>query len=203
MLLAGLGTAGLVLSQTQAVRGLALLDFPVLEWMSATRTPEAVRIARSGLQSFHWPGMMLLAVPVVGAIGSRLGGGAAVRITVGLLGAGLGALYLDRMVLEGLVPRAEFPSVPVAVSAALLAHLTAAAAFRGWGPAVRWAAIGIFLTCTVALGTVVAGWAAPSGIVLGFALGLTWGTLLKVQGKVVRLAEERQNRRSRRPSDDE
>lgn len=187
-LVGGLGVGGLVLSQTQAVRGLALLDFPVLEWMSATRTPEAVRIARGGLWPFHWPGLGLLAVLVVGIIGSRMGGGAAVRITAGLLGAGFGALYLDRMVLEGVVPRAEFPSVPVAVVAALLVHLVAAAASRGWRPAVRWAAIGTFLTFTVALGAVVAGWAAPSGIVLGFALGLTWAALLELQGTVVRLA---------------
>jgi membrane protein DedA with SNARE-associated domain len=190
-LLGGLGAMGLVMMQTQAVRGVALLDFPVLEWMGATRTDAAVQIARGGLQAFHWPGLLLLAAPVVGIIGSRLGGGAAVRITLGLLGAGLGALYLDRMVLEGIVPRAEFPSVPVAVAAALLVHLTAAAATRGWRAAVWWAAAGTFLTCTVALGTVVAGWAAPSGILLGLGLGLTWATLLELQGTLHRVIVQR------------
>jgi membrane protein DedA with SNARE-associated domain len=186
VLIGGLGAVGLVMSQTQAVRGVALLDFPLLEWMGATRTDEAVRVARGGLRAFHWPGVLLLAVPIVGVIGSRLGGGAAVRITLGLVGSAAGAYYLDRFVLEGLVPRAEFPSVPVAVAAALLVHLTAAAATRGWTVSVRWAAIGTFLLLTVALGTVVAGWAAPSGILLGLGLGLTWGTLLEMQGVLQR-----------------
>lgn len=42
------------------------------------------------------------------------------------------------------------------------------------------AGAGTFVTCAVALGTVVAGWAAPSGIALGFTMGLAWATLLEL-----------------------
>jgi membrane protein DedA with SNARE-associated domain len=180
------GAVGLVFSQTQAVRGLALIDFPVLEWMGATRTDEAVSIARAGLRAFHWPGMFGLVIAVVALVGWKAGGPPAARAAVGILGAGLGAYFLDRMVLEGIVPRAEFPSVPVAVVAALLVHATAVAgSVRGWGAGVTAAAVGAFLTCTVALGTIVAGWAAPSGIALGFAIGLGWASLLEVQGMIL------------------
>lgn len=187
VLLGGIGGAGLVLSQTQAVRGLALLDFPVLEWMSATRTDDAVRISRGFLRAFHWPGMLGLALLLALVSGWRVGGPAAVRALLGVLGSGLGAFFLDRLVLEGVVPRAEFPSVPVATAAALLVHATAGAATRGgWGRAVAAAALGTFLTCTVALATVTAGWAAPSGIALGFTLGLAWATALEVQATLLR-----------------
>ncbi len=182
VLVAAVGSIGLVLSQTRAVWGLALIDFPVLEWMGATRTDEAVRIARGGLQAFHWPGFLLLALPVVAVLAWRVGGWAALRAAVGMVGAGLGAYGLDRFVLEGVVPRAEFPSVPVSVAAALLVHLTVAAGQRaGWVPGVTVAAMMTFVLFTVALGAVVAGWAAPSGIALGMALGMAWATTLELQ----------------------
>jgi hypothetical protein len=38
------------------------------------------------------------------------------------------------------------------------------------------------LPVNAALGTVVAGWAAPSGIILGFALGLGWAAALELLG---------------------
>jgi len=187
VLVAAVGGIGLVLSQTRAVWGLALIDFPVLEWMGATRTDEAVRIARTGLQAFHWPGFLVLALPVVAVLAWRVGGWAAFLTALGMVGAGLGAYGLDRFVLEGVVPRAEFPSVPVSVAAALLVHLTVATGQRaGWGPGVTAAAVMTFVVFAVALGTVVAGWAAPSGIALGLALGMAWATTLELQPIIFR-----------------
>lgn len=182
-LLGAVGGIGLVFSHTQAVRGLALIDFPVLEWMGETRTDEAVSIARSGLLAFHWPGVVVVAVPLMALALWRVGWVAAIRIGVGVVGAAGGAYFLDRFVLVGHVPDAEFPSVPVAVAAALLVHTTALTAkMLDWGGAVACAAIGTFVLCTVGLGTVVAGWAAPSGIALGLALGMAWATTLEILG---------------------
>jgi membrane protein DedA with SNARE-associated domain len=183
-LLAAIGGIGLVFSHTQAVRGLALIDFPVLEWMGETRTDEAVSIARSGLLAFHWPGVVWIAVPLMVLAWWRVGWFAAIRIGVGLVGAAGGAYVLDRFVIDGHVPGAEFPSVPVAVAAALLVHTTALTSrMFDWGGAVACAAFGTFVLCTVALGTVVAGWAAPSGIALGLALGMAWATALELLGR--------------------
>jgi len=193
VLVAAAGSVGLVLSQTRAVWGLALIDFPVLEWMGATRTDDAVRIARTGLQAFHWPGFLFLALPVVAVLAWKVSIWAAVRAALGVVGAGLGAYGLDRHVLEGVVPRAEFPSVPVAVAAALLVHTTVSTGARaGWGPGVTAGAVGSFVVFAVALGTIVAGWAAPSGIALGLALGMAWATTLELQWIIS----------SGRPSDD-
>lgn len=184
-ILLGVGGVGLVLDNTAAVRGLATLDFPVLEWMSVTRTEAAVRVARTGLWPFQWPGFLLPALLAAGLLGWRLGWRAALRAALGILGAGLGAHLLDRFVLEGVVPNAQFPSVAVAVAAALLVHTTAAAGRHlAWGRTVAAGATGFFLACTVALGTLVAGWAAPSGIALGFALGLGWAASVEVQARV-------------------
>jgi membrane protein DedA with SNARE-associated domain len=181
VLVGAVGAVGLVMSQTRAVRGLALVDFPVLEWMVATRTEEAVRIARTLLRAFHWPGVVGLALPFAGLVAWRFGPVPALRVAVGLVGAGGGAYALDRLVLEGVVPGAEYPSVPVTVAAVLLVHATAVAARRwGWSPGVMTAGVGTFIVCAVALGTVVAGWAAPSGIALGLAMGLGWATLLEL-----------------------
>ena len=177
---------GLVLSQTRAVRGLALLDFPVLDWMRTVRTDDAVRISRTVLEAFRWPGVVALALPFSALVAWRVGWLAAVRVAVGLVGAGGGAYALDRFVLEGIVPRAEYPSVPVAVATAFLVHATAVVARKaGWGPSVATAGVGTFVVVTVALGTLVAGWAAPSGIALGFALGLGWATALELPRTVL------------------
>lgn len=186
-LLGAIGGVGLVFSQTQAVRGLALIDFPVLEWMGNTRTEEAVSIARSGLLAFHWPGVVAVAVPLMVFALWKLGWLAAIRIGVGVVGAAGGAYFLDRFVLEGHVPNAEFPSVPVAVAAALLVQTTALTArMLDWGGAVACAAIGTFVLFTIALGTIVAGWAAPSGIALGLALGMAWATTLEMTATALR-----------------
>ncbi len=183
VLLGAVGGIGLVFSQTQAVRGLALIDFPVLKWMGETRTDEAVSIARSVLLAFHWPGVIVVAAPLMALALWRVGWIAAIRIGVGVVGAAGGAFLLDRFVLEGHVPGAEFPSVPVAVAAALLVQTTALTArMLDWGGAVACAAIGTFVLCTVGLGTLVAGWAAPSGIALGLALGMAWATTLELAG---------------------
>jgi membrane protein DedA with SNARE-associated domain len=185
-LVAAVGGVGLVLSQTQAVRGLALLDFPTLEWMVANRTDEAVRFARATLGFLRWPGVLLLTIPIAAVSGWR-GSMAGFRLIIGLVGAGGGAYFLDMHVLEGVVPRAEFPSVPVAVAATLVTQITVLVARGwGWGPSVTTAGTGFFLICAIALGTVLAGWAAPSGIVLGFALGLGWATALELPGTMAR-----------------
>lgn len=187
VLLAAAGGVGLVFSQTQAVRGLALIDFPVLEWMGNVRTDQAVAIARAGLHAFHWPGVLAVAIPIVGFVLWRAGWIAALRVGVGLVGAAGGAYFLDRFVLEGHVPNAEFPSVPVAVAAVLVIHTTALTARAlGWYAAVVSAATGTFILCTVAMGTVVAGWAAPSGIALGLALGSAWAAALELPGTALR-----------------
>lgn len=186
-LLAAVGGVGVVFSQTQAVKGLALIDFPVLEWMGNTRTEQAVSIARGGLRAFHWPGIAVTAAPIMLLVLWRVGWLAALRIGVGLVGAAGGAFVLDRFLLEGHVPNAEFPSVPVAVAAVLLVQTTALVGrARNWGGGVAAAAVGTFLLCTIALGTLVAGWAAPSGIALGLALGLVWATLLELPGTALR-----------------
>lgn len=186
-LLGATGGIGLVVSHTQAAQGLALIDFPVLDWMVETRTEEAVSIARTGLLAFDWPGVAITALPLMILAGWWTGWLAALRVGVGLVGAAGGAYFLDRFVLEGHVPDAEFPSVPVAVAAALLVHATANT-FRklDWGAAVASAAIGTFVLSTVALGTVVAGWAAPSGIALGVALGMAWAAALELPGTALR-----------------
>jgi membrane protein DedA with SNARE-associated domain len=181
VLVAAVGGVGLVLGQTRAVQGLVLFDFPVLEWMVARRTDEAVEIARAGLRAFHWPGILFVALPLAAFMRWKVGTPAAVRIVLGVVGAAAGAYFLDRHILEGVVPRAEFPSVPVAVAAALLTHTTVTVARRwGWGPSVATAGVGTFVVFTVALATVVAGWAAPSGIVLGFALGMAWAAAVEL-----------------------
>nr|MDA3933529.1 hypothetical protein [Gammaproteobacteria bacterium] len=186
-LLGAVGGVGLVFSHTQAVQGLALIDFPVLEWMSKTRTDAAVSIARSGLLAFHWPGVVAVATPLMAIALWRKGWVAAIRIGVGVVGVAGGAYFLDRFVLDGHVPGAEFPSVPVAVAAALLVHSTALVArLLNWAGAVACAAIGTFVLCTVGLGTLVAGWAAPSGIALGLALGIVWATTLELPGAALR-----------------
>ena len=172
---------GLLMLQMQAVWGLALLDFPALEWMAEARTAEAIRISRLGLTVLHWPEVIGLAIPLVAVLAWRSGATAALRVGVGLLGATAGAYFLDRLVFEGVVPHAEYPSVPVAAASALMAHAAAGAARRwGWRPSVAVGATGFFLVCTVALATIVAGWAAPTGIVMGFAVGLGWATTLEL-----------------------
>ncbi len=180
-LVIGAGVAGLVVSQTRAVQGLALLDFPVLEWMVEARTDEAQHFARTGLRIFRVPGLVVPTVLIFLVGWWRGTWMTGLRAALGLAGAGVGAYFLDQEVLEGVVPRAEFPSVPVAVAGALLVHGIAIAG-RGmaWGAGVAAAAGGLFLVCAVALATVVAGIAAPSGIVLGFAIGLLWAAILEV-----------------------
>ena len=180
-LFGAVGGIVLVLSQTQAVAGLALIDFPVLEWISAVRTDQAVAFARGGLAAFYWPGILAVAIPLMAFVFWRAGWGAAVRIGVGLVFAAGGAYLLDRFALEGVVPNAEFPSVPVTVAAVLLVQTTAFT-FRmwSWGAAVVCAGIATFLLFTVGLGTLVAGSAAPSGVVLGLALGIAWATVVEL-----------------------
>lgn len=181
VLVVAVGAVGLVMSQTRAVRGLALLDFPVLEWMVATRTDAAVNFSRTALQYLRWPGVLAVGIPAAALAAWIAGWVAALRVGLGIVAGGGGAYALDIYVLEGVVPRAEYPSVPVTVAAALLVHATAVASRRwGWTPGVVTAGVGTFLLCAVALGTVVAGWAAPSGIVLGLALGFGWATLLEL-----------------------
>lgn len=180
-LLIAIGAAGLIFSQTDAIWGLARIDFPVLEWMGATRTDQAVDIARSVLHAFHWPGMVAVMVPVAALVWWRADWIAALRFAVGVIGATGGAFVLDRFVLTSHVPNAEFPSVSVAAAAALLVHATALATrLRGWSAAVGWAAFGSFLVFTVGLATLVAGWSAPSGIALGLALGMAWALSLEL-----------------------
>ncbi|MBD3258760.1 hypothetical protein GF377_10030 [candidate division GN15 bacterium] len=171
----------LVLGQTRAVAGLALIDFPVLEWIAEVRTDQAAAFARGGLLAFYWPGILALAIPLMAFVFWRAGWGAALRIGAGLVFAAAGAYVLDRFALQGVVPDAEFPSVPVTAAAALLVQTTAFT-FRmsNWGAAVVCAGVGTFVLFAVGLGTLVAGWAAPSGVVLGLALGIAWATLVEL-----------------------
>lgn len=185
VLLAGAGAAGLVLNQVQEVRGIALLDYPVLTWMSATRTDQAVRVARTVLQPLLVPAFLVPTLLIALAARWQLGWKAAVRVGLGMLGSGLGAHLLDQYLLQPVVPRTEFPSVPVAVASAFVVHVTAmVGAGLSWGKTVTTAAVGLFAACTVALATIVAGWAAPSGIALGLALGLTWSTALEITSRI-------------------
>lgn len=185
VLLLGAGAVGLVLNQVEHARGIARLDFPTLRWMAAARTEAAVEVARTALAPFRAPGFLAPALVLVAWLGWRRGWRAAVRAALGVLGSGLGAELLDQRVLHGVVPRAGFPSVPVAVAAALAVHGTAAVGRRhAWGGTVAAAAVGVFLACTVALATLVAGWAAPSGIVLGLGLGLAWSTSVELSARL-------------------
>lgn len=146
VLLGAIGGIGMVFDHTRAVKGLALVDFPVLDWIGKTRTDEAVSIARNGLLAFHWPGVFAVALPLMILALWWAGRVAAVRIAIGIVGAAGGAYFLDRFVLEGHVPNAEFPSVPVAVAAALLVNATATVARKlDWAGAVACAATGTFL----------------------------------------------------------
>lgn len=181
VLLAGAGASGVVLIQVRAVTGIALLDYPILTWMAATRTEAAVSVARTGLQPLLVPWFLITTLVVWLAAWWRLGRGAAARVCLGLLGAGIGAYVLDDHVLRPVVPRSAFPSVPVAVATSLLLHASAVAVSRlRWGRAVTAVSVAVFLASAVALATVVAGWAAPSGIALGAALGITWSTALEL-----------------------
>lgn len=185
VLLFGVGVGGVVLAQVEQVQGIARLDYPVLEWMAATRTEEAEQVAGVMLQPFVVPGFVVLAVVLAAGARWRSGWMAAVRGAVGLLGTGVGAYLLDRHALHGVVPRAGFPSVPLAVAASLGVHVTAVVGARhAWSATVATAAAGIFLTCAVGLATLVAGWAAPSGIALGLGLGLTWSTSVELSAQL-------------------
>ncbi|MEX2531112.1 MAG: DedA family protein [Gemmatimonadota bacterium] len=190
VLVLGAAGTGLVLLQTRAVEGLALLDFPVLDWMSATRTDEAIEISRSFLVVFDWPGVFVFVVPLLLLLLLWRGGPVALRVGVGIVGVAVGAFVLDRFVLEGIVPRAEFPSVPVAVASALWIHATVVAGEAGgWGRGVTTSAVTFFLLCSVALATIVAGWAAPSGIALALAMGIMWASWLEVQAMLLRMGD--------------
>lgn len=185
VLLAGSAVVGIVVHQVENARGIARIDVPALQWMAATRTEAAVEIARGALEAFRVPGF--LAPAALGAAWAwwRVGWTAAARVILGLVGAGLGAHLLDERVLHGVVPRAGYPSVPVAVAAGLMVHATAVVgARRAWGGTVAAAAVGLFLACAVALAALVAGWAAPSGIALGFGLGLAWSTVLELPARL-------------------
>lgn len=191
-LLIGAGVVGLVLNQVQEVRGIARLDYPVLDWMSATRTEAAVRVARAGLRTLIVPWFLAPTALLTLVAWWRRGWKSAARLGIGMLGSGLGAYVLDEHVLRAVVPMAEYPSIPVAVAAAFVVHLTAAVGDRQpWGRTVAVSAVGVFFACTVALATVVAGWAAPTGIVLGFALGLTWSTSLELSSRIAEREVER------------
>ncbi|HKL53595.1 MAG TPA: DedA family protein [Wenzhouxiangellaceae bacterium] len=180
-LLAAIAGIGVVFSQSQAVWGLARIDFPVLDWMTDARTEDAVAAARHVLRAFHWPGVVGIVVPVVAVVLWSTDWAAAMRFAAGILGATGGAFALDRFVLEGHVPSAEFPAVSVSAAAALVVHATALVArVRSWGAGVVCGAFGAFGLVLVALAGIVAGWAAPSGITLGLAMGLGWAALLEL-----------------------
>ena len=180
-LVVAIGAIGMVFSQSQAVWGLARIDFPVLNWMTDARTEDAIAVAEHLLRAFHWPGIFAVAVPVVAVVLWSAGWVAATRFATGILGAAGGAFVLDRYLLEGHIPNAEFPAVSVASAAALLVHATALCArVRSWGAGVACGAIGSFGLVLVALASIVAGWAAPSGVTLGLAMGLGWGALLEL-----------------------
>lgn len=181
VLLAAITGIGVMFSQSHAVWGLARIDFPVLDWMNDARTEDAVAVARQMLRAFHWPGIVGIMVPVVAVVCWSAGWVAATRFAVGVLGATGGAFALDRYVLEGHVPNAEFPAVSAAAAAALVVHATALfARVHSWGAGVACGALGAFGLVLVALADIVAGWAAPSGITLGLAMGMGWATLLEL-----------------------
>lgn len=184
VLLAGAGLIGLVLNQAAAARGLARIDFPVLEWMSETRTDEAVAISRGLVGVFEPPGMLLLLLPIVVYATVRLNAAAGARVAIGVTGSAFGALILTRFVLVGVVPGAEFPSVATTVAMSLVVHATAIAGGRlAWRQVVWTGAAGTFVLGVVALASIVAGYAAPTGIALGIAVGLTWSAGLEVQAR--------------------
>lgn len=197
-LVAAIAGIGMIFSQSHAVWGLARIDFPVLDWMNDARTEDAVAIAEQLLRVFHWPGIFGVVVPVAALVLWSAGWVAATRLAAGILGATGGAFLLDRYVLEGHVPNAEFPAVSVASATALLVHASALfGRLRGWGAGVTCGAFGSFGLVLVALAGIVAGWAAPSGIVLGLTMGLGWAALLELPWAAGRGTAD-----TREPSDD-
>lgn len=190
VLLVGAGGIGLVAHQVQSVQGIARIDYPVLQWMAEARTDAAVVVARRGLGPFRVPGFLIPALLLVTYAWWRSGPRAAVRAAVGTIGAGFGAYLLDEYALNAVVPRTGYPSIPVVVAASLLVHSTALVGARhSWGRTVGAAAVGLFLACAVSLAAMVAGWAAPSGAALGFALGLVWSTAAELSGRLPRRAQ--------------
>lgn len=186
-LVAAIGAAGLVVSQTESIWGLAKIDYPVLEWMVETRTEQAVQVARTILLAFHWPGIAIVMIPVLAVVLFYADWIAALRFAIGVIGATAGAFILDRFVLSSHVENAEFPSVSVAAVSALLVHGTALTArLNNWASAVACAGLVAFIVFTIALGTLVAGWAAPSGIALGLAFGMAWAAALELPWAALR-----------------
>jgi undecaprenyl-diphosphatase len=185
VLIAAVACIGLVISQTQSLWGLARFDYPVLDWMVATRTDQAVEVARNALWFFQWPGILALALPIAVVTVWLAGSLAALRIGAGVIGAVAGATLLDRFVLEGHVANAEFPSISVAAAAALAVHAVALTMrLRDWSGAVACAGFALFGVLTIALAVLVAGWSAPSGIALGIGIGLSWAVLLELPWSV-------------------
>jgi len=181
MLIGAIAAVGTLLSQTQSVWGLARFDYPVLEWMSATRTDQAVDIARDLLWFFQWPGILFLALPVMVLVIRLASGMAALRIVVGIVGAAGGASLLDHFVLEGHVANAEFPANSAATSAAIAVHAVALTLrIKSWSNAVACAGFAVFGIVAIAVAAVTAGWAAPSGIALGIGIGVGWASLLEL-----------------------
>ena len=181
VLITAAGCIGLVLNQTESIWGLARFDFLVLEWMSATRTEQAVEIARTTLRFFEWPGVLLLALPIAGLVVWLAGSVAALRTAVGVVGAAGAATLLDRFFLESYIAKAEFPCISVAAATALAVHAVALTLrLRDWSRAVACAGFALFGVLTIALAALVAGWSAPTGIALGVGIGLCWGALLEL-----------------------
>jgi undecaprenyl-diphosphatase len=181
VLIAAAGCIGLILNQTDSIWGLARFDYSVLEWMSATRTDQAVDIARTILLCFQWPGVLLLALPVAGLVVWLAGAMAALRTTVGVVGAAGAASLLDRYFLESDIANAEFPCISVAAATALAVHAVALTLRLGnWSRAVACTGLASFAVLTVALAAIVAGWSAPTGVALGVGIGLCWGALLEL-----------------------
>jgi len=202
VLTAAVAAVGLVINQTESLWGLARIDFPVLEWMSTTRTEQAVEFSRSALWFFHWPGILTLIVPIALMVAWLAGGSAALRIALGVVGATVGASFLDNVVLEGHVANAEYPSISAAVASVMGIHGVALTMrLRSWASSVACAGVAVFGVLAVALANIVAGWSAPSGIALGIAIGVSWAALLELPWAVQQ--DESQDREEDSADDEE
>jgi membrane protein DedA with SNARE-associated domain len=190
-LLIGVGGVGLIMSQTQAVQGLALIDFPVLEWMGSVRTDEAVAFSRTVLEVFRWPGVVFLGLPAAALVAWQVGWAAAFRVAVGIIGAAGAPSSWIAWCWRGSCRGRNIPPCRLRWRRPFLSTGPPSwPGVPGGAPPSPRQVSGPSWCSPWAWATMVAGWAAPSGIALGFAMGLGWASALEIPRAVLGQSRE-------------